>query len=126
MKFADKLILDTAEIVSIYKEYLEVNWLFTVDISSLISIIVSCYYFPPLANQELEKVLNNLDREFFEIKSAVNDLQFEFAQLIVKRLARTIDEYLTDIGIQQYEYFPYEFERLLPDGAIVLNKYKPY
>lgn len=117
----NKVILDTGKILQEYRSYLETNWLFTVDLGSLLSIIVSCYYYTGTAHDELEKFINGLDPEFFHAKTENSSLQIEFVKTVVKNLVQDLDEYFTNARLLQYDYFNYEYEGMLPDGSIVLK-----
>ena len=116
-----KTILDTGPLLKEYRNYLEVNWLFTVDLGSLISIIVSCYYYTGTAHDELEKFINGLDPEFFHVKSDVTSLQVEFVKTVVRNLVQDLDEYFNNARLLQHEYFNHEYDGMLPDGSIVLR-----
>ena len=118
----DVLVLSTSRIVSKYKENLEVSWLFTVDLQSIVSLVISCYYFVPNAPIELEKLVNSITPDFLETKAANSFIQVEYVVCVLKSLIRELSTYMEEAGFLQYEYLPFNFDRLLQSGDIVLRK----
>lgn len=116
------LVLSTSKIVSKYKENLEVSWLFTVDLQSIVSLVISCYYFVPNAPIELEKLVNSITPDFLETKAANSFIQVEYVVCVLKSLIRELSTYMEEAGFLQYEYLPFNFDRLLQSGDIVLRK----
>lgn len=114
-------ILDTGPFIREYRSYLESNWLFTVDLGSIFSIIFSCYYFTGTAHDELEKFINSLDPDFFHVKADVPSMQVDFVKMVLRKLVQDLDEYINNARLLQHEYFNHEYDSMLPDGSIVLR-----
>lgn len=118
----DILILGIEDIIQDCEEQLSQSWIFTIDIEFILQNLFNCFIDVQNTSNNLNQFYSWLKLEGLELKADHTPLQVEFVLHVIHSTAQNILAVLIEHGYYNYEYFPYEFKRILTGKAIVLTK----
>jgi hypothetical protein len=116
------LILDLGSNISDLNTHLiEENWLPTIDLESLLSVIFSCFINHMDISKNIQRTLSWLISDGCEFKE-ISDIQRSYINHVIMEITQQIYDLLYSKGFLVSEYFPYEFRNIIQGNSVVLSK----
>lgn len=122
----DFVILDISSIIQDCREQLSQSWIYTVDVEFILQNLFNVFIDVQNTESNLETFYIWLKNEGLETKTENTKLQTEFILHVVKDTAQKILTELIELGYYTYEYFPYDFKRILFEDSVLLSRNLDY
>jgi len=92
-----------------------------IDIEAVLSSLFVCFYNTLDIHNQFDQWLNWMIDEGLETKNLDQDSKIEL-MVILKELFKNINKTLINNDLLNDEYFLYQFEKINPDGSLLLTK----